>query len=249
MPPRLPLPSPVEEGARIANAAREAGVALKITGGVAVALLCPSASQPPLARSYADVDAVGRGKQGGQIGELLGTLGYEPDEAFNALHGASRLFFWDRTNDRQFDVFLDKVEMCHTIDMSARLDNEEPTIPAADLLLMKLQVMQTNQKDYFDILALLLDQPFTHDDSGINLNHLTDLTARDWGLWRTTTMVAERADHFARELEGFEGRSRIHEQVQTYLEALQASDKTRGWKLRARIGERKRWYDLPEEVT
>lgn len=245
----LPLSSPVDEGARIADAGSESGLALKITGGVAVALRCPSASQHPLARNYADVDAVGKAKQGKQIAQLLLGLGYEPDEAFNALHGATRLFFWDRTNDRQFDVFLDRVEMCHTIEMSARLETGERTISLADLLLMKLQVMQTNKKDYLDILALLLDQPFTEDDSGINLSYLTKLTASDWGLWRTTTMVAERADHFSRELGGFNEKSRIHEQVQQYLEALQSSDKTRGWRLRARIGERKRWYELPEEVT
>jgi hypothetical protein len=32
------------------------------------------------------------------------------------------------------------------------------------------------------------------------------------------------------------------------LERIEAEPKTRGWKLRAKIGERKRWYELPEEV-
>jgi hypothetical protein len=32
------------------------------------------------------------------------------------------------------------------------------------------------------------------------------------------------------------------------LDRIEAEPKGRGWKLRARIGERKRWYELPEEV-
>jgi hypothetical protein len=60
-------------------------------------------------------------------------------------------------------------------------------------------------------------------------------------------MVAERTDKLARELDGFEGRGVIHERVRAYLQALEDAPKSRGWKFRAKIGERKRWYELPEE--
>ena len=30
---------------------------------------------------------------------------------------------------------------------------------------------------------------------------------------------------------------------------LEEAPKTRAWKLRAKIGRRKRWYEIPEEVT
>jgi hypothetical protein len=32
------------------------------------------------------------------------------------------------------------------------------------------------------------------------------------------------------------------------LQRIEEAPKSRAWKLRAKIGERKRWYDLPEEV-
>ncbi len=35
--------------------------------------------------------------------------------------------------------------------------------------------------------------------------------------------------------------------IRRYLEAVEESPKGRAWKLRAKIGERKRWYHLPEE--
>ena len=244
----IPLPSPVQEGMRIADAARAADIALRLTGGVAVAMLCPSASAPPLARDYADIDAVGPAKQANRMTDFLVSLGYEPDITFNTLHGASRLFFWDGVRERQLDVFLDRVEMCHKLDFSKRLFASAATISLADLLLMKLQVIETNEKDYLDILAILVDQAFTGDESGINLSYIASLTAADWGLWRTVTMVAERADHFARELHGFDQRTRVHDQIRRLLHELESSQKSRAWRLRARVGERKRWYQLPEEV-
>jgi hypothetical protein len=150
-------------------------------------------------------------------------------------------------NERQVDVFLDVFEMCHKIDLSERLRIPGETIPLADLLLCKLQVIETNEKELRDVLALLVDHDFSEDDSGINVTYLSDLAARDWGLWRTTTMIAERTDKFARGLEGFGGQDRIHTQVWAYLDALGAVPKSRAWRLRARVGDRVRWYEEPDE--
>jgi hypothetical protein len=242
-----PLAAHVDEAKRIVAAAREASVDLRVTGGVGVALRCPSASAPPLVRAYADIDAVGRRSQRREIGALFAALGYTGDDAFNALHGDTRLFFWDPANGRQLDVFLDRVEMCHAIDLGGRLDVDDRTLSLADLLLMKLQVVETNRKDFLDMLALLADHPWTDDEAGINLAYLSGLTAGDWGLWRTTTMVAERAGRFASDLEGFAQGDLVRERVQAFLAALEDSPKSRAWRLRARLGERKRWYELPEE--
>ena len=84
-------------------------------------------------------------------------------------------------------------EMCHKLDLSVRVRLKGTTISLADLLLSKLQVVETNDKDLKDILSLLVDHPLTQDETGINLSYISALTAGDWGLWRTTTMVAERA--------------------------------------------------------
>jgi hypothetical protein len=32
------------------------------------------------------------------------------------------------------------------------------------------------------------------------------------------------------------------------LERIESGPKSRGWRMRAKVGERKRWYELPEEV-
>lgn len=242
-----PLASPIEEATRVTDAAAGAAVTLRITGGVGVALQCPSAGAPPLVRPYADIDCVGLSRQRRDMDSLLCSLGYEPDKAFNALQGHTRLYYWDSDNNRQLDVFLDRVEMCHAIDLRARLETAPRTLSLADLLLMKLQVVETNRKDLIDIVTLVTDHSFTQEDTGINISYLAGLTSDDWGLWRTTTMIAQKADHFARELEGFTGAGTVHARISEYLQALEDSPKGRRWKMRAKIGDRKRWYELPEE--
>ena len=144
------------------------------------------------------------------IEKLFIDLGYQPETSFNALHGARRLFFWDNTNERQLDVFLDSVEMCHNLLLVDRIIVDDVTLPIADLLLMKLQIFETNEKDMLDIMALFVDQEITEDDSGINMRYIEQLTRSDWGLWRTITMVAEKTDQFSRSVDGLPHRSVLH---------------------------------------
>ena len=242
-----PLASVTDEAQRVTAAAQSAGVTLRLTGGVGVALTCESASSYPLLRTYSDIDVVSHAKERKAIILLLEALGYAPDETFNALYGARRLFFWDSTNERQLDVFLDKVEMCHVIDLRNRLQAPGPVLTPADLLLMKLQVVESNDKDLTDIVCLLTDRDFTHgSDAGIDLGYLAALASEDWGLWRTVTMVAERAGAWAAQADGLASRDRVQRQVQEFVETLEEAPKSRAWRLRARIGERKQWYMTPE---
>jgi hypothetical protein len=216
-----PIAEPIAEAERLAAAGAEEDIPLRMMGGVAVAIRCPSARRPPLHREYADIDVVAPARRGRAMRDLMDGLGYEQDQAFNALHGGHRLYFWDPVNERQVDVFLDKVEMCHAFDFSKRIGIDEKTLSLADLLLLKLQIVETNHKDYLDMLALLSDHDLTDDDKGINVRYVSELGADDWGLWRTITHSAERLDHIARELDGFEHAAHIHEQIRALLRRLE----------------------------
>lgn len=243
-----PDADPVAEGQRIAEAAVERGVPLRVLGGVAVAMLCPSAQRPPLARAYADIDLGSVSGARKKIIQLIESLGYTGDKEFNLLHGHRRLYFWDEGNRRQVDVFLDEANLCHRIDLKHRIDKVPLTLSLADLTVLKLQVVETNEKDYLDICALFADHPLSDDDSGINSAYIAELSASDWGLWRTLEMVAERAGRFALELPEFEAAEVVAGRLRQLREELDRVPKSRGWKLRSRIGDRKRWYELPEEV-
>jgi hypothetical protein len=62
------------------------------------------------------------------------------------------------------------------------------------------------------------------------------------------TMVAERSAEFALMLPGFAEGATVAEKLRRFREELDRVPKKRAWKLRARLGDRKRWYEIPEEV-
>lgn len=237
---------PRSEATRIVGLASSRDVAMRVMGGVAVGLCCPSAQSPPLARPYRDIDFAGRADQGRQITAVFEAAGYEADAEFNALHGRHRMFFWDPENGREADVFLDRFTMCHTFDFRRRLELASPTLPVADLLLFKLQVMETNDKDYQDAIALLADQPLTPD--GLDPAGIARFLAADWGWWRTVTHVLERVESYAQDLAEFAHSARVTASIAALRAAIDAQPKSTRWRMRARVGEKKRWYETPEDA-
>jgi hypothetical protein len=241
-----PAADPRREATRIVDLASSHDVAVRVMGGVAVGLCCPSAQSPPLARAYRDIDFAGRADQGRQITAVFESAGYEPDVEFNALHGRHRLFFWDAVHGREADVFLDRFAMCHTFDFRKRLELASPTLPVADLLLFKLQVIETNDKDYQDAIALLADHPLT--PQGLNPAWIARFLATDWGWWRTVTRVLERVESYLQDLAGFSQSSRVTNSIAALRAAIDAEPKSTRWRMRARVGEKKRWYETPEDA-
>jgi hypothetical protein len=232
--------------------AKERGIILRLFGGVAVKYHCPSATHRSLQRSYPDLDFFGRGKQGRQIRKLFTDLGYEPNQRFNALHGATRLIFEDEKNQRVVDLFLDVFRMCHTLHLGDRLALDDYTIPISDLLLTKLQVVEINEKDIRDLLAILKDHDAAHQIASgerevIDAGYIANLCADDWGLCKTISLTLRKLLTFLPkyELEP-EAKQILETRINKLLHAIEAVPKSFKWKLRDKVGEKKRWYDLPE---
>jgi hypothetical protein len=241
------LDSVAEEGVRLATDAREAGLGLRLLGGVAVWCHCPSARTPPLARSYGDVDFIAGGREGKKISAFMEEHGYEADRMFNALHGASRLNFHDPARDRPVDVLLDRFVMAHELDLRGSVSADGLTIALADLLMTKLQVVSINEKDVRDLTALLVDHRFAGDD--IDLTRILDVTRNDWGLEHT--MHGSLAT-LGQMIGGFglapEQVQAVSDRIAELSAALTGAPKGTKWKMRARVGERVKWYEEPEEA-
>jgi hypothetical protein len=216
-------------------------------GGAAVNLHCSSARQAPLKRKYGDLDFVASSKQRQAVQKLFESLGYQGDRRFNTLNGDQRLLYLDGVNGRQIDVFIDRMKMCHVIELANRLGHEGPTLTPADLLISKLQVYEVNMKDLVDTTALLLDHPIAdHDDDAINAAYLARLTSEDWGLHRTLQLNSGRVREALRELDVDAGL--VNQRLDELWTRIDAQPKSLRWKLRARVGDRVSWYELPEEV-
>jgi hypothetical protein len=241
-----------DEARRILDEAKQRGIILRLFGGVAVKYHCPSATHRSLQRSYPDLDFFGKGKQGREIRSLFTDMGYEPNQRFNALHGATRLIFEDAMNQRIVDIFLDVFRMCHTLHLGDRLALDDYTIPISDLLLTKLQVVEINEKDIRDLFAILkdhevVDQIASGDKELIDAGYVSSLCADDWGLCKTISLTLRKLLAFLSkyELEP-EAIQILESRINELLRAIETVPKSFKWRLRERVGEKKRWYDLPE---
>ena len=240
------LDDPVQEARRILHAAEKARVRLRAVGGVAIALRSPSVADLVPPRTYHDIDLVGRAGGSSAITSLFGSLGYQAADRFNKLNGSERLLFHDH-GGRRIDVFIDRLRMCHTLELAERLELDPLTITPADLLLSKLQIVEMTPRDVQDILALLLDHPLVEGRDGIELGRLRAVCSVDWAWWRTVTgNLGPLRDAW---LEGVSGRERAAaESASALLQILVDAPKSASWRARSWLGERKRWYELPEEV-
>ena len=236
---------------QIVAAAAERGILLRLLGGLAVRIHSPSATHRSLARPYPDLDFILADRRADRVEGLLTELGYQPNQSFNLLNGDRRLLFYEETGERQIDVFVNSFHMCHTIPINPERVVLEPlTLPLAELLLTKLQIVELNEKDMRDLCALVLDHDFGEgDEETFNLPYITSLCAGDWGFWKTVTTNAQRVREFADAYALEEGqKATIHQRMDSFRQALDTVPKSLKWKARARIGERVQWYDLPEEV-
>jgi len=239
---------------RILNRSEEHGVTLRVIGSLAFQMHCQKYGylQAALGRAYTDIDFAGYQKHSKEIKEMMQILGYEEIREVFIVSEGDRAIFHQSNSTLHVDVFYDKLDFSHVISWNDRLEVDNPTIPLAELLLEKMQIFQINEKDIIDTIMLLLEHPLgEHDDEVINIERIAQLLAKDWGLWRTTTMnlekVKQMAGHYS-ELSDDE-QARVVAQVDQSLTRIEAEPKSRGWKLRARVGDRVKWYKDVDEVS
>ncbi len=243
----MPLADVTEEAKRILAAARRRKITLKLLGGVGIFFSCPSAPVVNPNRKYLDIDFMGHANKSREIGMMFVDLGYSPRVRFNALHGSRRLVFNDLEHKRRVDIFLDIFEMSHKFNFRRRMEMAGDALPLADLLATKIQVFKTSEKDLKDVVTLFVDHDVGMNDSVIIGAYLSTLVAKDWGAYKTFTINIEKTvvalnstpiDPTLKEL----ARSRIAK----LRKMMEDAPKSMKWRLRAQVGERAKWYELPE---
>jgi len=242
---------PLPEATSLVRGAAEAGFQLKILGGLGVRVLCPDF--PPRLRAGQDIDLACLGKSRRKIAEHLESAGCEPDKRFNNLNGDRQMYF-TAPSGRPVDVMVDRLSMCHTLDFKSSFASTSITLDPADLLLSKLQIFELNAKDARDITHLLAGVPVGDGGPGpvIATRRFGEVLAADWGWWRTTTGNLEKLPKLlAENPEMVPPRARFDPLAQAarLLEVARSVPKSMKWKLRANVGDRVRWYELPEEVA
>lgn len=239
------------EAERLLGEMSQRGLEVRLLGGIAVRLALADRYHQALLRPHDDIDLITTKSDSSGVESALAELGWEANREFNAINGARRLLFYDTATGHKIDGFVERFEMCHKLPLTDRFDCCSKTLSPADLLLTKLQVIELNSKDRGDCYALLLGFPVVErtEDRTTDAGWIAELASSDWGLHHTLTLNFQRLREGVGEpaLDVAE-QGRILESIGSIEAAMDAAPKSRSWKMRDRIGERKRWYEEPEEI-
>jgi hypothetical protein len=246
-----PEDDPLPEAVALVEGAAQAGLKLRLLGGLGVRVLCPGF--PPRQRPGQDIDLACASRGRRDVAAYLEKSGCVPDKMFNSLNGDRQMYF-TAPSGRPIDVMVDRLVMCHTLDFRSSFGNSSHTLDPADLLLSKLQIFELNAKDAHDITHLLSGVPVADKapEPVIYTGRFGEMMASDWGWWRTTTANLEKLPALLDDNPQMippQPRFDAREQAARLLDVAKSVPKSMKWKLRANVGDRVRWYELPEEVA
>jgi len=247
---------PLPEARALAEGAAAAGIGLKLLGGLAVRVICPDL--PPRLRAGQDMDfaCLSRGRK--ETAAYLESRGCVPDRRFNNLNGDRQMYF-TAPSGRPIDVMVDRLAMCHVLDFRPTFSRLPHTLDAIDILMSKLQIIELNEKDVWDIFQLLAGAPVhvpgraaaATNGAMLDADRFAKLVSADWGWWRTVTGNLDKLPTLASEKPELLPPRHHHDplaQARRLLDLAHSVPKGMKWKMRANVGDRVRWYELPEEV-
>ena len=242
----------VNEMNRLIDSARQNQIQLRAFGGLAVFVHSQN-DQRFFKRDEPDFDFLVSRNDRQKLEPFFRTMGYSPDKQFNILNGMRRqIYHYDDSGFPHVDILVGDFEMCHKIPLDGRLEIDPVTIPLADLLLSKAQVVELNRKDALDIISLLHNNEMGAEAEGaISLERIVSLCSQDWGLYKTISINLARVEELisSNDLElTSDERDVIIGRVRQVNTAFDEMPKSLAWQMRDKVGTRVRWYLEVEEV-
>lgn len=224
-------------------------ITLRLCGGLGIAYHCRSS--PHLQRATcSDIDLVSRLRQRPAISDFMRARGFEEDRRLASAPELRRSAYRSHDPAIKVDVNFDTLRFAHTLDIESRIAVCSPTIPRTELLMQKLQIVAITEKDVWDVFSLLAVSTLSNgSDVGIDPGRLAEACARNWGLWRTVVSNLDRLPALFRDRFPGPSLDGALDALSQIRGSVNATPKTMRWRLRRIIGERVRWYEIPEDVA
>jgi hypothetical protein len=225
---------------------------LRLLGALAVIKQCPGGIWllEKTNRVLTDIDFMGYDREIGKVEAMFAELGYQVlgGRGVTMDVWVGRRIFHDPSGTRRrVDVFLDRLDFCHPIELKGRLDLDPVTIPLTDILLEKLQIVEINEKDLKDLVVLLLehDAADDHEPGRFDLSYITRLLAGDWGFYYTVSLNVDRIRRYMDTIPELtpEHRATVTGRLDAIWQRVESAPKGLKWKLRAKVGPSRRWYN------
>jgi hypothetical protein len=245
----------IEEAQECVKSAKEKNLEIRIMGGLAIYLHCQEYAGlwEKLGRLgkmvFTDIDLVSYQRYRVKLIKFFNRRGYEINQKLLYHYGKNTQIYYGQTIP-MVEIFFDRLAMNHTINYKRRLDADSPTVPLAELLLQKLQMVRMNEKDIKDAIILFRAHEIGEDDQDkINKNVIGSSLGSDWGFCYTATENLKKIkDSLSTYSVLNNGDIKVIEQRITELLALLVEQpKTLKWKSRALIGTKKRWFKEVDE--
>jgi len=243
----------ITQAKELVEKANSRGIPLRIMGALAIRIhskgfeeLHRRLKRLGGGQEFTDIDLMSYGKYRKEVRKFFEELGYNPDRGLLLTGGWEKRHIYHEPQDRfHVDVFFDKLEMCHDIDFRGRLEVDYPTIPLAELLLEKMQIVEINEKDLKDSIVLLRAHPVGDTDKDtINAKRIAKLLASDWGFYYTVTTNLKKLKDYTLMNKDLteEEKEDVVSKITQILDMIEKEPKSTKWKLRAKIGPKKKWY-------
>lgn len=239
----------IAEGQSLVTDAAAAALTFRLLGSAGVGLHCPPAADflQRHRRYPKDIDLVCHRADRRHVRKFFSARGYEVDRDVLVAMEGERYIFRHPAKGFEVDLWVDRLDFCHTIELRDRLGFPGPSLAIEDLLLSKLQIVEPTPGDDIDAHAILFVHPVGSgpgDPEVVDAGYVARLLADDWGFWRTATTNLDR-------LAGGGPAPEVAAGLAALSEAAAIAPKSVKWKLRARVGERRQWWqqvDLPRET-
>jgi hypothetical protein len=234
------------QAAGIVAGAQKAGVTLRLLGSAGIRLHCaaPGPLMDALDRPVKDIDLLVPEKQRKPMRRYLESLGYVTDRDLLIAMEGTRYCFKHPRGGAELDVFVERLNFCHLVEVKSRLGLHPVTLPIEELLLAKLQIVELTTTDVMDLGVILETHDIgpAGDPEVIDAGHIAGLFARDWGFHHTATNNLRKVAALTGER-----HANVAERVDRLLAAIDAEPKSLGWRMRDKVGERKQWWQDVDE--
>jgi len=259
--PKTPISSDyfLNEARALVDKASNQGLVVRILGALAVRIHTPEFVDlhRNLGRlggdtEFTDIDVMGYGDDRDKLEPFFKSQGFNPEPRVRRTPAiwAYRHMYMEPKGQFHVDVFFDTLEMSHTIDFRKRLEVDYPTISLADLLLEKMQIHHINEKDIKDTIVLIRGHMMASGDKDtINEEYIAKLLSDDWGFYHTVMLNLNKTKAL---MDGYEisatDKNDVVKKIDELISKIDAQPKTTRFKWRAKIGEKKKWYNDVDET-
>jgi hypothetical protein len=251
----------IKEGKRIVDEATRRGIPLRLLGGVAIRFHCVEFLDfaKSLVRlgegqqEYTDLDFMTYSKFRKKMKDFFAELGYSKRPPTMSSAATQRQIYFHPKGWFYVDVFYDKLLAAnHPLDFRGRLDLDSPTITPTDMLLEKVQIVFPDEKDVKDAMLLLRAHEISQQEekNKINSKFIAGKLASDWGFWYTVTTNLKGLKQYVSDDQRLssDNKQDLTSKVNALLATIEEESKSTGWKMRAVMGTKRRWYN-PVETT